>query len=234
MFRPLLSAVGPALLLLSYATSAHAQSGSRGGGTPINSRPINSRPIQTYPSQPYRGQVVQPGQQAISGSGTSRQGGSQFRQSVPGSQGSGSVVKETFESRFWKYLIDSRYKNWSPVPGKTGDAYAGESPHGAMLKMYLNRTAAGRPSELPDRSIVVKENYAADGRTLMAVTVMYRTRGYNKDGGDWYWIKYRPDGSVDEKVAGGSRMHLAGKPQGCIECHSGADGGDYAFFNDGL
>ncbi|MCR9197993.1 MAG: hypothetical protein NXI04_05085 [Planctomycetaceae bacterium] len=226
MFRLLLSALGPALLL-SFVGTALAQSGSRGGGSPIN-----SRPIQNAPSQPYRG-TVQPGLQT-QGSGTSRQGGSQFRQSVPGSQGSGTVVKETFESKFWKYLINSRYKNWSPVPGRTGDTYAGESPHGAMLKMYLNRTAAGRPSELPDRSIVVKENYAADGRTLMAVTVMYRTRGYNREGGDWYWIKYRPDGSVDEKVGDGTRLRLAGKPQGCIECHSGADGGDFAFFNDGL
>ena len=30
----------------------------------------------------------------------------------------------------------------------------------------------------------------------MAVTVMYRTKGYNPEGGDWYWAKYNPDGTI--------------------------------------
>jgi len=29
-------------------------------------------------------------------------------------------------------------------------------------------------------------------------------------------------------------MMLFGRPNGCIECHGGAEGGDFAFFNDGL
>lgn len=46
-----------------------------------------------------------------------------------------------------------------------------------MLKMYLNRKAVGRPEELPNGSIVVKENDGPDGDTLMAITVMYRSTG---------------------------------------------------------
>ena len=138
----------------------------------------------------------------------------------------------TFEEKFWKYLESSHYRNWAPVPGTTGGVYAGQSPHGAMLKMYLNRTAVGNPDSLPNRSILVKENYSPDGKTLMAITVMYKTEGYNAEGGDWYWVKYLPGGKVDVKATPTASMKLAGKPTGCIECHSGAEGGDFAFFND--
>ena len=77
-------------------------------------------------------------------------------------------------------------------------------------------------------SVLVKENYAADGKTLMAITTMYRAKNYDTAGTGWYWTKYNPDGSVALKDG----MRLAGKVKGCIECHSGAGGGDYAFFND--
>lgn len=156
-------------------------------------------------------------------------------QSGSGSMGSSAKpAAQSFESKFWKYLSASRYKNWAPVPGKTGDIYPGQSPHGATLKMYLNRTAAGRPSDLPNNSIIVKENYGPNGQELKAITVMYKTKGFNAQAADWYWIKYRPDGTVDEKVANGTRMKLSGKAKGCIECHSSAGGGDFAFFNDNM
>ncbi|MCG8649954.1 MAG: cytochrome P460 family protein [Pirellulales bacterium] len=138
------------------------------------------------------------------------------------------AVQETFESKFWRYLNDARYREWAPVSGTSGDAYEGQSPHGAMLKMYLSRKAAGLPNDLPTGSVIVKENYAADGKTLMAVTTMYKARNYDQAGTGWYWTKYNPDGSVATKDG----KRLAGKVQGCIECHASAAGGDYAFFND--
>ena len=145
---------------------------------------------------------------------------------------------ESFETRFWNWLQESKYKNWAPVPGKSGDAYPGKSPHGAFLKMYLNRTAAGNLSSLPYGSILVKENYGKDRKTLMAVTVMYRTKGYDSKHNDWYWVKYAPDGSVakvpnmpkfPKKMWG---MPIAGRFPSCIMCHDGADGKDFAFVND--
>lgn len=213
-----------ALTIVTVSECA-AQSSTRGSGTIINSTP----------SQPYRSQPIQ--RQPYQGQINSQGSGSSMARPAQGSSSMGSSVRtapETFEDKFWKYLSASRYKNWAPVPGKTGDTYAGQSPHGATLRMYLNRTAAGRPKEMPDNSIIVKENYGPDGKRLMAITVMYRTKGFNPPAGDWYWIKYRPDGTVDEKAVNGTRMKLSGKPNGCIECHAGAEGGDFAFFNDNM
>jgi hypothetical protein len=111
---------------------------------------------------------------------------------------------------------------------------AGDSPHGAFLKMYLNRTAAGNPKKLPNGSIVIKENYGPDQKQLMAVTVMYRAKGYNPKGGDWFWVKYNPNGTVARTPPEMGSMPIAGKAAGCINCHSGAVDDDFAFFNDGL
>ncbi|RMG32777.1 MAG: hypothetical protein D6725_16970 [Planctomycetota bacterium] len=161
----------------------------------------------------WRGEAL--GQSGTRGSGSARRYAAQPA-SVP------------FERKFWDWLQSVHYRNWAPVPGQTGEATAGQSPHGAFVKMYLNRTAAGHPNELPNGSIIVKENYGPDGKTLMAVTVMYRSRGFDPQHGDWYWVKYGADGTVAYKNA----MKLAGRVKGCIECHQGADGGDWAFFND--
>ena len=67
----------------------------------------------------------------------------------------------------------------------------------------------------------------------MAITAMYRSKGYNPEAGDWYWIKYNPDGTVAKAPPEMRSMPLAGKPMGCIKCHGeGAAGNDFAFFND--
>ena len=146
-----------------------------------------------------------------------------------------AVDNRPFEAKFWDYLVSAKYVNWAPVPGKSDDATEGASPHGAFLKMYLNRTAAGRPKELPNGSMVVKENYGPDGKTLMAITVMYRSKGYNPEAGDWYWVKYNADGTVAKAPPEMKSMPLAGKPMGFIKCHGeGAAGKDFAFFNDDM
>ena len=68
---------------------------------------------------------------------------------------------------------------------------------------------------------------------MMAITVMVKTKDYNPDAGNWYWAKFMADGKVAQMdTPDGKKMALAGKVQGCIECHSGADGDDYLFFND--
>ena len=138
---------------------------------------------------------------------------------------------QTFESKLWGYLLRAKYRNWAPVPGQSDAMYEGQNPHGAFLKMYLNRTAAGSPKELPNGSIVIKENFTP-GKALAAITVMYKTKGYNPEAGDWYWVKYNPDGSVASKQTDKGMVRLGGRVGGCIECHSGADGNDFAYFND--
>ena len=143
-----------------------------------------------------------------------------------------ALARQPFEAQFWNYLQQANYKNWAPAPGQNGDFYEGQSPHGAFLKMYLNRTAIANAKNLPNRSIVIKENYGPDKKTLMAVTVMYRSKGYDPAHNDWYWIKYNPDGTVAKAPPAMGSMPLAGKVNGCIKCHGDADCGDFAFLND--
>lgn len=149
-----------------------------------------------------------------------------------GSRGGTAQPTRTFEAKFWNYLQDTHYTNWAPAPGQKEGHYPGQSPHGAFLKMYLNRKAIANPKNMPHGSIIVKENFGKDGKTLMAVTVMYRVEGYDPQNNDWYWVKYKPDGSVALTPPDKGSKRIAGRFKSCIECHSGSDGNDFAFFND--
>jgi len=154
-----------------------------------------------------------------------------------GSRSTGSISPQpkSFDQKLWDYISGSKYTNWAPVPGKSADFAEGGSPHGAFVKMYLNRTAAGNPRELPNGSMVIKENYGPNKQQLMAITVMYRTKGYNPEAGDWYWVKYNTDGTVAKAPPEMNSLPLSGKPMGCIKCHGeGAVGGDFAFLNDDI
>ncbi len=139
---------------------------------------------------------------------------------------------QPYEIRFWNWLKDAKYENWGPWPGERADFFPGQSPHGAFLKMYINRPAAGSPENPPHGSIIIKENYGKDKKTLMAITIMYRAKGYDPEHNDWYWVKYNPDGTVAKAPPAMGSMPLAGKVQGCIKCHSSADGDDFTFVND--
>jgi hypothetical protein len=116
---------------------------------------------------------------------------------------------------FWTYITETHpYMQWDFFPGYDS-MYPGESPHGAYLKLYANDIAikaanAGEP--MPDGAILVKENYGENQKDLMAITPMYKKKGYNPEGGDWFWAKYGPDGSVE----------TSGKVDGCIQCHKAA------------
>jgi hypothetical protein len=122
----------------------------------------------------------------------------------------------------WSYIAETHdYKEWSSFPGWEG-MYEGKSPHGAYLKLYANDIAvkaAEQGMPLPDRAILVKENYAEDRETLAAVTPMYKVEGYNPEAGDWFWAKYGPDGKIMAE----------GKVDGCIKCHSVKKNQDYIF-----
>lgn len=132
---------------------------------------------------------------------------------------------------------------WSTMRGYTGwEAYPelggwqpGNSPHGKILKYYINSVAARNPETPANGYIIVKENYGdRTSDALMAITVMQKIRGYDPDNQDWFWVKYAPNGDVMTNPKG---MKLAGRvakgmPQGCIACHGNAAGGDYLFIND--
>ncbi len=113
------------------------------------------------------------------------------------------------------------YQQWALFPGK-GKFYKGKHPHGALLTTYVNDIALAsikdRSGTLANGSIIVKENYMPD-KKLGAVTVMYRVKGYDPNGGDWFWAKYKADGSVAKE----------GKVNGCINCHAAVINNDWVF-----
>lgn len=124
----------------------------------------------------------------------------------------------------YKYITaENRYDTWSLWPGKE-KLYQGKPPHGAFLTTYLNVTALQSMEAgmvMADGAIIVKENYSPE-KELAAITVMYKVEGYNRAAGDWLWVKYKGDGTVQK----------AGKVEGCINCHGSKSENDYIFTTD--
>ncbi len=120
-----------------------------------------------------------------------------------------------------EYIIKYEpYKGWKLWPGK-GRLYEGTEPHGALLTTFVNDTALRsirKMEGMKDGSIIVKENYT-DDKEFVALTVMYKLEGYNTDAGDWFWVRYAPDGNVE----------AAGKVEGCINCHKRVEDNDYVW-----
>ncbi len=123
----------------------------------------------------------------------------------------------------WKSLSQSQYEvNWHYIPGKPPGFYKGTQPHGFYLRTYVNNIAydaiQAKAGQYPDGAIIVKENYTPD-KTLASITVMKKIAGYDPAGGDWFWAKYNPDGSVAAE----------GKLQSCASCHARVKGQDYVY-----
>lgn len=120
-----------------------------------------------------------------------------------------------------EYIIKfNPYRSWFLWPDK-GRLYKGAEPHGSLLTTFVNNPAyhsIKNKKGMSDGSIVVKENYTAEKR-FVALSVMYKIKGYNPEGGDWFWVKYAPDG----------RVEASGKVKGCIDCHSKVKDNDYIF-----
>jgi hypothetical protein len=112
----------------------------------------------------------------------------------------------------WSYITKTDpYRGWGLWTGYEG-MYRGKSPHGSYIKLYGNPIALKAPREgnpMPNGAIIVKENYGADQKTLMAITTMYKVNGYNAEAGDWFWVKYASNGNVFK----------SGKIEECINCH---------------
>ena len=124
--------------------------------------------------------------------------------------------------QLWEYVTKKNpYTGWGYFPGSYG-MYDGTHPHGAKLKLFANGPAlkaAREGKSMPYGAIVLKENYAKDGKTLKAVTPMYKVKGFNPKEGDWFWAKYGPDGKVMK----------AGKVEGCINCHKSREKYNWMF-----
>src|SRR5579872_2797833 len=166
-----------------------------------------------------------------------------FRQTTSAQEGSGSsraappratrpMTPDEFYASFWKHLNkqDSPYKKWESLPGKKG-LRGSKEPHGDFVQTFSNKTATDKPDVLPYGSILVTENYDKD-KKLTDITVMYRSKGADPQHGDWYWLKYRPDGSIARTPEKEGKKAIAGKVSSCIDCHSKAGGRDLVYSND--
>ena len=89
-----------------------------------------------------------------------------------------------------------------------------------LLTTYLNPAAFAalkdKAGSMPDRAIIVKENYTPEG-ALDATTIMYKVAGYNPEHNDWFWTKVAADGTIKKE----------GKVEGFQTCHGSKKDNDY-------
>ncbi len=120
----------------------------------------------------------------------------------------------------WKHLTETDYRSWGSWPDHQG-MQPGKAPHGPFHIVYVNNVGLVKGHPKPVGSMVVKENFSPD-KKLTAITVMYKAPGYNPVAGDWFWVKYTPEGAVEK----------AGMPKGCIACRSARADMDYIMVSD--
>lgn len=120
-----------------------------------------------------------------------------------------------------EYMMkDHPYKRWKLFPG-TKKMHKGGDPHGTLLTTYVNHVAMNSINKkmgFAEGSMIVKENYTSD-KKLVALTTMYKVKGFNPEAGDWFWVSTAPDGKVQ----------ASGKVSACIDCHAKAKAADYVF-----
>jgi hypothetical protein len=115
--------------------------------------------------------------------------------------------------------VEDSYKKWTLWPGK-GRQFKGREPLD-YITTYVNENALYSflvKEKMASGSFIVTENYTSD-RELTALYVMYKIKGYNPQGGDWFWAQYDPKGKAVQ----------SGQVKGCIDCHSSQEANDYVF-----
>lgn len=116
------------------------------------------------------------------------------------------------------------YSDWSQTADWTGVVESADGTHGPYVQIWLNDAAydtitGGGGGDMPDGAIIVKEGYSdASGSAVNAVTVMKKISGFDPDHGDWFWVNYSDDGTIN----------VYGSASGCYDCHS--SGQDYVRF----
>jgi hypothetical protein len=114
--------------------------------------------------------------------------------------------------------------------------FKGNQPHGAIQQVLDTRLNVNGT----DTRVIVKRNhggedisvksiYADPVRNLKAITVMAkREPGYDQENLDWFWVKFTPDGKLNNNPAGVTLAGRIGKgaSTGCIACHKAIGGKD--------
>lgn len=137
-------------------------------------------------------------------------------------------VPPEIAAELWSLIQTEDYReHWKMWPGKEA-LYKGPAPHGALLTTYINsigyEAVLKKENELPPGTIIVMENYMQD-KTLEAITVMYNLVPFDPQHGNWFWVKFAPDGKPMKMERDGETITLAGKVTECIECHSVSSSG---------
>jgi hypothetical protein len=139
--------------------------------------------------------------------------------------------------------IDYAKQLWAKMEAKDlnstpANLYVGGPPHGPVREVL--------EAIIDGKRVIVKRNFGGEGVSvksvsqnraafLKAITVMAkREDGYDPENGDWFWVKYKPDGSLHTNAKG---MKLAGRvakgmDKGCIACHQSASGNDLVFVHN--
>jgi hypothetical protein len=135
---------------------------------------------------------------------------------------------DEFYASFWSFMVrrGAAYNSWKVLSrDPSGDDL--ENPHSTISKTYVNDVGSQDTANLPVGTILVREDYGAD-RKRQSISVMYRVKDYDKEHGNWYYLKFLEDGNV----ARGNGKSVAGKVTSCIGCHTKAKGQDFVFSND--
>ncbi len=136
---------------------------------------------------------------------------------------------DTTGAAMWAHIQGEDYREgWELWPGM-GELYAGNDPHGRLLTTYTNGAALAALNagdvNMPNGAVIIKENFMPDS-TLAAITVMYKRTGYNAEHNDWFFVKYLPDGTLDQMPNG---MAMQGRLPGCQGCHIARREADYLY-----
>ncbi len=136
----------------------------------------------------------------------------------------GGKTDVSFSKILWD-KIEAKGLNSTPA-----NLYVGGPPHGPVREV-LEGTIDGK-------RVIVKRNYGGKGvsletvakdraKYLKAVTVMMKMpKGYDTKNNDWFWVKYKANGTLHTTPKGDQ---IAGKFPGCIACHASASGSDLVF-----
>lgn len=148
----------------------------------------------------------------------------------------GGKADVKFANDLWQAV--KGYESWMT----RSNFYEGHSPHGKILRNYFSIVKV----DGKNYPVIIKDNFGGEGASLtsvsenstkylVAITLMVkRSDGYDTDNQNWFWVKYKQDGTIDKNNKG---ILLAGRvakgmDTGCINCHAKAKGDDYYYNND--
>ncbi|MGI9410916.1 MAG: hypothetical protein ACR2OV_12635 [Hyphomicrobiaceae bacterium] len=128
--------------------------------------------------------------------------------------------------KLWRSMLKNRLVGADRI---NVHAFEGKEPHGAIQQSYAASIVVNKRRA----RVLVKANhlgadlteqdvYDDPNKYLKDYTVMFRHKsGYDPENNDWFWVKYSPDGTIDNGPTGVAIVGRVGKKTkiGCIGCH---------------